>query len=105
MTLICVFGFVYTLLLRRNSRVKKLSSDSEWNTCSFANFSRSSDKDIMEESEEDVEEPLTHNLTSCVGVTRRFGRTIQIPLFFEGKIAQLNFNRRHLKFWNCAFQK
>lgn len=60
---ICVFSLVYTLLLRRNSEVKKMSSDSEWN--SFTNLLRSSDKDIMEEDEENVEQSLTHKLTSC----------------------------------------
>ena len=50
------------LALRRNSEVKKTSSDSESN--SFANFSRISDEDIMEEEQEDVEESLTHKLTS-----------------------------------------
>ena len=43
-----------------------MSSDSEWN--SFANLSRSSEKDIMEEGKEYVEESLTHKLTSCVDV-------------------------------------
>ena len=56
-TSICVFRFVYTLPLRRNSEFKKMSSDSEWN--SFANLWRISDEDIMEE---DVEESLTHKL-------------------------------------------
>ena len=41
-----------------------MSSDSEWN--SLANLSRSSDKDIMKQ---DVEESLTHKLTSRVDVT------------------------------------
>lgn len=40
-----------------------MSSDSEWN--SFTNLLRSSDKDIMEEDEENVEQSLTHKLTSC----------------------------------------
>ena len=44
-----------------------MSSDSEWD--SFANLSRSSDKDIMEEDREDVEESLTHKLTSRIDVT------------------------------------
>ena len=35
------------------TKVKKISSDSEWN--SFANLLRSSGEDIMEEEEEDVE--------------------------------------------------
>ena len=54
-TSVCVFRFVYTLPLRRNSEVNKISSDFELN--SFANLSRISDKDIMEE---DVEESPTH---------------------------------------------
>ena len=44
-----------------------MSSDSEWN--SFANLSRISDKDIEEENQEDVEESLTHKLTSRFDVT------------------------------------
>ena len=67
MTSVCVFRFVYTLPLRRISEVKKTSSDSE--SHSFANLSRISDKDIMEEDQEDVEESLTHKLTSRVDVT------------------------------------
>ena len=67
MTSVCVFKKFYTLLLRGNSEFKKLSSDSEWN--SFANLSRSSDEDIMEEDEKDFEESLTHQLTLCVDVT------------------------------------
>ena len=51
----------------RNSEVKKMPSDSEWN--SFANLERCSDEDIMEEDQEDVEESLTHKLTSSVDVT------------------------------------
>ena len=35
-----------------------MSSDSEW--ISLANLSRSSDEDILEEDEEDVEESITH---------------------------------------------
>ena len=66
--------------LRRNSEVKKISSDFESN--SFANLSRISDKDIMEE---DVEESLTHKLMSHVDVTWHFGRAIQIP-FLKVKI-------------------
>ena len=64
---ICVFRFVYTLPLRRNSEVKKMSSDSESNSC--ANLLRISDEDIMEEDEDDVEESPTHKLTSHVDVT------------------------------------
>ena len=55
------------LALRRNSEVKKMSSDSESN--SFANFSRISDEDIMEEDWEDVDKSLTHKLTSRIDVT------------------------------------
>ena len=44
-----------------------MSSDSECN--SFTNLSRISDEDIMEEDQEDVEESLTHKLTSRVDVT------------------------------------
>ena len=44
-----------------------MSSDSEWN--SFANLSRSADKDFMEEDQEDIEESLTRKLTSRVDVT------------------------------------
>ena len=68
MTSFCVFRFVYTLLLRRNSEIKKMSNNSEWN--SYANLSRISDEDIMEEDEEDVEESLTHKLKSRVDVIR-----------------------------------
>ena len=52
-TPVCVFRFVYTVLLKRNSEVKKMSSDSESN--SFANFWSSSDEDLMEDNEGDVE--------------------------------------------------
>ena len=65
-TSVCVFRFVYTLPLRRNSEVKKMSSDSEWN--SFANLSRISDEDIKEEDQEDVEKSPPHKLTSCFDV-------------------------------------
>ena len=44
-----------------------MSSDSERN--SFANSSRISDQDIMEEDQENVEESLTHKLTSRVDIT------------------------------------
>ena len=44
-----------------------MSIDSESN--SFANSSRISDEDIMEEHQEDVEESLTLKLTSRVDVT------------------------------------
>ena len=49
------------------TKVKKMSSDSEW--ISFANLLRSSGEDIMEEEEEDVEESLMHKLKSCVDLT------------------------------------
>ena len=64
---VCVFRFVYTLPLRRNSEVNKISSDSESN--SFTKLSRISDEDIMEEDREDVEESLTHKLMSRIDVT------------------------------------
>ena len=48
---VCVFRFVNTLLLMRNSEVKKMSSDSN----SFANIWSSSDEDIMEDNGDDVE--------------------------------------------------
>ena len=67
MASVCVFRFVYTLPLSRNSEDKKMSSDSESN--SFANLSRISDEDIMEEDQEDVKKSLTHKLTSRVNVT------------------------------------
>ena len=66
-TSVCVFRFVYNLLLRKNSQVKKMSSDSDSN--SFANLWRSSEEDIVVEDEKDVEESLTHKLMSCVDVT------------------------------------
>ena len=44
-----------------------MSSDSESN--SFANLSRISDEDIEEEDQEDVEESLTHKLTSRFDAT------------------------------------
>ena len=66
-TSVCVFRMVYTLPLRRNSEVKKMSSDSESN--SFANLWKISDEDIMKEDQRDVEEYLTHKLTSRVDVT------------------------------------
>ena len=67
MTSVCVSRFVYTLPLRRNSEVKKISSDFESN--SFANLSKISDKDVMEEDQKDVEESLSHKLTSRVDAT------------------------------------
>ena len=66
-TSVCVFRFVYTLPLRRNSEVNKISSDSESN--SFANLSRISDEDIKGQDQEDVENSLTHKLTSRFDVT------------------------------------
>ena len=62
MTSICVLRFVYTLPLRRNLEVKKMSSDTESN--SFANLQKISDKDSKEEDQQNVEESLTHQLTS-----------------------------------------
>ena len=52
-TSVCVSRYFYTLLLKRNSEVKKRSGDSESN--SFANVWSSSDEDIMEDNEDDVE--------------------------------------------------
>ena len=62
----CFGLFVNTLLLKRNSEVKKMSSDSESN--SFANFWSSSDEDIMEDDEDDVEESSNTqtDVTRCV---------------------------------------
>ena len=54
-----------------------MSNDSESN--SFPNLSRISDEHIKEEDQEDVEESLTHILTSRFDVTRCFDRAIQIP--------------------------
>ena len=76
-TSVCVFRFIYILPLRRNSEVKKILSDSEQN--SFANLSRISDEDVMEEDLEDVEESLKYKLTSRVDVTCRFDRAILTP--------------------------
>ena len=58
-----------------------MSSDSESN--SFANFWSSSDKDIMEDDEDDVEEsPNTQtDVTRCV--TCLFDRAIQMPFLRE----------------------
>ena len=44
----CVVTSIHTLPLRRNSEVKKKSSNSESN--SFANLSRGSDEDMMEKT-------------------------------------------------------
>ena len=54
-----------------------MSSNSEPN--SFADLSRISDENIMEEDQEDVKESLTHKLTSRVDVMWRFDRAIQMP--------------------------
>ena len=51
------------------------------------------------EDQEDVEESLTHKMTSRFDVTSRFDRAIQMR---ARKIN--NFYRRKLKFWNCVFQ-
>ena len=57
---------VYTLLLKRNSEVKKMPSDSE--STSFANCRSSSDEGIMEDDEDDVEESSNTqtDVTRCV---------------------------------------
>ena len=84
-TSVCVLRFVYTLPLRRNSKVKKIASDFESN--SFANLSRISDENMMEEGQEDVDESLTQtDVTRWCHVTfwPRDSNAI-----FEGKIAQL----------------
>ena len=75
-TSVCVFRFVYTLPVRRNSEVNKISSDSESNF--FTNLSIISDEDIMEEDRKDVEGSLTQELTSLIDVTWRFDRAIQM---------------------------
>ena len=62
--------------MSRNSEIKKMLSDSESN--SFANLSRISDEDIEEEDQEDVEESLTHKLTSRFDVMWRFDLAIQM---------------------------
>ena len=64
------------------TKVKKMSSDSEQN--SFANLLRSSDEDIMEDEEGDVEESQTHKLKSCVDLMSHFGCVIQMP-FLKAK--------------------
>ena len=103
---VCVFRFVYTLPLRRNSEVKKISSDSESN--SFASLSRISNEDIMEEDQEDVEESLTHKLMSRADATWRFDHMIQMPFLENSSTLRTrkidNFYHRKLKFWNCVFQ-
>ena len=59
-----------------------MSSDPESNT--FANLSRISYEDFVEENQEDVKESLTHKLTSRVDVTWRFDGAIQMP-FLKAK--------------------
>ena len=54
-----------------------MSSNSESNSC--AKLSRISDEHIMEEDEEDVEESLTHKLTSHVDVMWCFDHAIRMP--------------------------
>ena len=66
-TSVCVLRFVYTLPLRRNPEVKKISNDFESN--SFAILSGISDKNMMDEDLEDVKESLTHKLTSHLDAT------------------------------------
>ena len=61
---VCVFRFVYTLLLKRNSQVKKMSSDSE--SSSIVNFWSSSDEDIMVDERMMLKKAVTHKLTSRV---------------------------------------
>ena len=58
-----------------------MSSDSESN--SFANFCSSSDENIMEDDEDDVEESSNTqtDVTRCV--TCRFHRAIQMPFLRE----------------------
>ena len=63
-----------------------MSSDSESN--SFANLSRISDEDIKGQDQEDVENSLTHKLTSRFDVTWRFYRAIQVSFL---KVKYLNF--------------
>ena len=91
---VCAFSFVYTFPLRRNSEVKKMSSDSESN--SFAILSRTSDEDIMEED---------HALISSDVLTMRFKchfLRYNSSTLRSHKIN--NFYRRKLKVWNCVFQ-
>ena len=66
-TSVCVFRFVYTLPLGRNSELKKISSDFDSN--SFAILSRISEEDIIKEDQKDGEESLTHKLTSRIDAT------------------------------------
>ena len=75
LTSVCVFRFVYILLLNRNSEVKKISSDSESN--SFANFWSSSDEDIMED-DEDVVEESSNTKTDNVRMQETTQRIIQL---------------------------
>ena len=86
-TLVCVFRFFYTFLLKRNSEVKKMSSDSESN--SFANCWSRSDEDIMEDDEDDVEESSNTQTDVTRSVTWCFDRVIQMPFLRETEIAQL----------------
>ena len=80
-TSVCVFRFVCHR--EEIQRLRKYQFESN----SFANLSRISDKDIMEEDQEDVEESLTQaDVTRWCHVTfwPRDSNAI-----FEGKIAQL----------------
>ena len=65
-----------------------MSSDSESN--SFTNLLRISNEHIMEEDEKDVEESLTHRLTSRVYVTWRLDCAIRMPVL---NVKYLNFAR------------
>ena len=58
-----------------------MSSDSESN--SFANFWSSSDEDIMENDEDDIEESSNTQTDATRCVTRRFDRAIQMPFLRE----------------------
>ena len=58
-----------------------MSSDSESNSC--ANFWSSSDKDIMEKDEDDVEERSNTQTDATRCVTLRFDRAIQMPFLRE----------------------
>ena len=55
---------------------------------SFANLARISDKDIMEEDQENVEESLKHKLISRFDIKWCFNRPIQMPFL---KVKELNF--------------
>ena len=54
-----------------------MSSDTESN--SFANLQKISDKDSKEEDQQNVEESLTHQLTSRSDVMWHFDSAIQMP--------------------------